>query len=151
MWKFETLDINEITTAFWTRLESDPEAKSFATTYDKGAKRHDGFENPSGTINVLAAPIHAETRTATVTVIINVYVDDTQEGRADFAKLGKAGNFVQRLFHRADLPMHPEGQIVTDNLNFKDMIAEETLFLRSEIKGEHVASTRITCLVRRKK
>ena len=148
---FNPVNTDDILKAFYQRLNKDPVFKSLVNSIDKGSKRVDGFKNPSTTIHVLSAPRDGETDVVRATATINIYVDDTDKGRANTAFLGQCAERVQYLFHRADLNIHPEGAIEHPRLLFGDMTVSEALILKSQIEGEHVASINVHMIVRRRR
>lgn len=148
---FNPVNTDDILTAFWSRLNKDSVFKSLVNSIDKGPKRVDAFKNPSGTIHVLSAPRDGETDTVRATATINLFVDDTDKGRANTALLGQCAERVQYLLHRADLKIHPEGAIEHPRLIFGDMVTGEALILKSQIEGEHVASINVNMIVRRRR
>ncbi|MDI9412085.1 MAG: hypothetical protein QM401_00710 [Bacillota bacterium] len=148
---FNPVNTDDILTVFYQRLNKDPAFRGLVNSIDKGPKRVDGFKNPSATIHVLSAPRDGETDVVRATATINIYVDDTDNGRANIAFLGQCAERIQYLMHRADLKLHPEGAIEHPRLIFGDMIAGEALILRSDIEGEHVASINVNMIIRRRR
>ncbi len=148
---FNPVNTDDILTALYRRLNSDSAFKGLVNSIDKSPKRVGKFKNPCATMHVLSAPRDGETDVVRATATINIYVDDTDKGRANTALLGECAERVQYLFHRADLRIHPEGVMTHENLIFGDVIAGEALFLKSQTEGEHVASINVHMIVRRRR
>jgi len=148
---FHPVNTDDILSVIFARLNTDTIFKGLVNSIDKGPKRVAGFKNPSCTIHVLSAPRDGETDTVRATATVNVYVDDTEAGRANTVLLGRCSERVQYLLHRADLKLHPEGAISHPRLIFGDMVAGEALILKSPIEGEHVASTNVSMTVKRRR
>lgn len=150
MINFDPVNSDDILTALYRRLNANAEFKALHKSIDKGPKRPDGFKNPSATVHLLSAVRDGETDIVHATAVVNIYLDDTKSGRADTAELGKRAAKAQELLHRADLPWHPAGPIQHDNLIFCNMLATDAVIIKSQIEGEHVASSTINITVRRK-
>jgi hypothetical protein len=148
---FHPVNTDDILSVIFARLNTDTIFKGLVNSIDKGPKRVAGFKNPSCTIHVLSAPRDGETDTVRATATVNVYVDDTEAGRANTVLLGRCSERVQYLLHRADLKLHPEGAISHPRLLFGDMLTSDALILRSQIEGEHVASLNISMTVKRRR
>lgn len=148
---FNPVNTDDILTAFYRRLNGDAAFKGLVNSIDKGPKRVERYKNPSCTIHVMSAPRDGETDTVRATATVNVYVDDTDKERADTVLLGRCAERVQYLLHRADIKLHPEGAIEHERLIFKDMLTSDTLILKSQIEGEHVASINTNMIVRRRR
>ena len=150
---FSPVNTDDILTALYRRLNGDAVFKGLVNSIDKGPKRVDGFDfdKPSSTIHVLSAPRDGETDAVRATVTINIYVKDTNLGRANTTLLGQCAERVQYLLHRADIKLHPEGAIQHPRLIFGDMVASEALILKSQVEGEHVASINVLMMIKRRR
>lgn len=148
---FHPVNTDDILSVLFARLNNDTVFKGSVNSIDKGPKRVDKFRNPACTIHVLSAPRDGETDTVRATATVNIYVDDTDAGRANSALLGQCAERVQYLLHRADIKLHPEGVIQHPRLIFGDMIASEALILKSQLEDEHVASVNVNMIVKRRR
>lgn len=144
-----SINPDDILTALFRRLNSSSEFKEKVKSLDKGTKRAEGFGNPSATVFMLTGPVDGETDAMRCSVVVKVYVEDTNKGRANTAELGSIAKIVSSLFHKSHLALHPKGKLTHENLIFKSVLVQETLVgLVSELEGEHLASIVISVIVK---
>ena len=149
------INTDHILSALYRRLNGDAVFRGMVLSIDKGPKRRvpqgqDRPKNPSATVHVLTAPIDPELGTVRSTAIINIYMDDSKDGRMDAQGLGQRAERITYLFHKAHLPTHPAGRLEYDTLRFLAVYVEEAIPLRSDLEDEHLMSVRISLIVERK-
>lgn len=152
----DVINPDDVLSALYTRLNGDTTFRGMVNSIDKGPKRQnppagqDRLSNPSVTVHLLTNPMDAETDTMYATATVNVYVDDVTTGQADVKTLGELGARVKYIFNRAHLPVHPLGGITDPYVTFHSVYAVESLFLPSDLEGEHFVHVRISLIVKSK-
>jgi len=144
------VNLDDVLSTFYARLNRDPEFRGMVRSITKGRTRpapppgKNRPENPSCTVFLLTAPMDPETGRYTATIIVNVFVDAHPSGEEDILTMGRIARRIQELFNRAHLPDHPAGQISEPGIIFDSIHVREPLFLPGDAEGEHTVSIYLT-------